>query len=111
MIKMSIRVYVLLDIVDGSSDYVLQVLRGKAGIVLADRLDGHPDIITIVEAPDRQRLAEVLMPIIGCIDGIAEDLHLLVTRDNELLHDHSTSRNSRYAKERIGAFREPGLVV
>jgi hypothetical protein len=99
LIKMSIRAYVLLDIVEGSSEYVLQMLRGKAGIVLADRLDGHPDIITIVESTDRQRLAEVLMPVIGCIDGIAEDLHMLVTRDNELPPDHSAPRNSRHAKE------------
>jgi hypothetical protein len=41
----------------------------------------------------------VLMPVIGCIDGIAEDLHMLVTRDNALPPDHSAPRNSRHAKE------------
>ena len=76
---MSVRVYMLLDIVDGCSEYAVQMLRGKAGIVLADRLEGHNDIIAMLEAPDRQKLAEVIMPVIGCIDGIAEDLHLLVT--------------------------------
>ena len=100
---MSVRVYMLLDIVDGSSDYVLQMLRDKIGVVLADLLEGRNDIIAIVEAPDRQRLADVIMPVIGCIDGITEDLHLLVTRDKELPPDHSVPRNSRHPKERIGA--------
>ena len=108
---MSVRVYMLLDIVDGSSEYAVQMLRGKAGIFLTNWLEGRNDIIAMLEAPDRQRLAEVSMPVIGCIDGITEDLHLLVTRDNGLPPDHSTPRNSRHTKERIGALREPGLVV
>jgi hypothetical protein len=99
----------LLDIVDGSSEYAVQILRGKAGVVLANRLESRNNIIAMFEAPDRQRLAEVLIPVIECIDGITEDLHMLVTQDNELPPDHSAPRNSRHAKERIGAL--PGLVV
>jgi hypothetical protein len=82
---MSARAYVLFEIVDGNYEYAVQMLRSQTGIVFADWLEGHPDIIAMVEAPNRQRLAEVMMPIIGCIDGITEDLHLLVTRDNEAL--------------------------
>ena len=80
---MSVRAYVLLDIVDGSYDYAFQMLRSRAEVVHADQLEGRPDIIAMVEAPNRQRLAEAIMPVIGCIDSITEDLHLLVTRDNE----------------------------
>ena len=80
---MSVRAYVLLEITDGNCEYAVQMLQTKTGVVLVDWLEGHPDIIAMVEAPDRQRLAEAMMPVIGCIDGITEDLHLLVTRDNK----------------------------
>ena len=92
---MSIRAYVLLDITNGDSEYAVQMLRSKAGVVLADLLEGRPDIIAMVEAPDRRRLAEAIMPVIGCIDSITEDLHLLVTRDNEPPPDLSTHANSK----------------
>ena len=97
---MSVRAYVLLDIVDGKSEYAVQMLRSRAGVVLADWLEGSPDVIAMVEAPDRQGLAEAIMPVIGCIDGITEDLHLLVTRDNEP-PDLFTQKNSRPAEEGI----------
>jgi uncharacterized protein YegP (UPF0339 family) len=93
----------LLDIVDGSSEYAVQILRGKAGVVLANRLESRNNIIAMFEAPDRQRLAEVLIPVIECIDGITEDLHLLVIRDNELPPDHSAPRNSRHTSHKPDA--------
>jgi len=95
---MSIRAYVLLDIVDGSTQYAVQMLRSRAEVVLVDWLEGSPDVIAMVEAPERQRLTEAIMPVIRCVDGITEDLHLLVTRDNEP-PDLSTHRNSRPAEE------------
>ena len=88
---MTIRAYVLVDTTDGSCDYAVQMLRSRAGVVFVDSLEGHPAIIFMVEAPDRQRLAKMIMPVIGCIDGITEDLRLLVTRDNRP-PDSSTSR-------------------
>jgi hypothetical protein len=88
---MSARAYVLFEIVDGNREYAAQMLRSQTGVVFADRLEGHPDIIAMVEAPNRQRLAEAMMPVIGCIDGITEDLHLLVTRDNETPLDLAAS--------------------
>jgi len=77
---MSVRAYVLLDIVDGHCEYAVELLRSKAGVIFVDGLEGRPDVIAMVEAPDRAGLAEAIMPVIGCIDGITEDLHLLVTR-------------------------------
>lgn len=79
---MGVRAYVLLNVVDGKSERAVQTLRCNSGVVIADLLEGHTNIIVMVEAPDRQKLAEFLMPVIGSIDGITEDLHLLVSRDN-----------------------------
>lgn len=88
---MSKRAYVLLDIVDGSCEYAVQTLQSKMGVVLVDCLEGRPDIIAVIEAPTRQMLAEVVIPVIGSIDGITEDLHLLVTRDDENAADLAAS--------------------
>ncbi len=91
---MSARVYVLFEIVDGNCEYAVQMLRSKIGVVFVDWLEGRPDIIAMVEAPNRQRLAEAMMPVIGCVDGITEDLHLLVTRDNGISADLAVSSYS-----------------
>jgi hypothetical protein len=70
----------LLDIVEGKCARAVQLLRNRVGVVITDTLEGHPDIIVMVEASDRQRLAELMMPVLGSLDGITEDVHLLVTR-------------------------------
>lgn len=81
---MNVRAYVLLDIVEGRSEYAVRMLRRRAGVVLTDCLEGPPDVIAMVEAPDRKGLAEAIMPVIGCVDGVTKDLRLLVTQDNEI---------------------------
>jgi len=92
---MAVRAYILLDIVNGKSNYAARMLRSRSGVVIADTLEGRPDVIAIVEAPNRQKLAEAIMPVIGCIGDITEDLHLLVTRDSEPLPVLFASRDLR----------------
>jgi hypothetical protein len=79
---MSVRAYMLLDIADKSCGYAIQELRGRAGVVLADRLEGYPNLITVVEADSRHSLAEAIIPVLDCVDGIAEDLRLLVSQED-----------------------------
>jgi hypothetical protein len=77
----------LLDIVDRSCDYAAQMLRSKAQVILADRLEGYPNIIDTVEAADRQNLAVAVMPVLDCLDGITEGMRLLVTQGDEISPD------------------------
>jgi hypothetical protein len=98
---MSARAYMLLDIVDRSCEHAVQMLRSRAEVILADRLEGYPNIIAIVEAADRQSLAAAIMPVLGCIDGITEDLRLLVTQDNEISPDLLTTSNSKPRKRKL----------
>jgi hypothetical protein len=98
---MSARAYMLLDIVDRDCEYAVQMLRSRAEVILADRLEGYPNIIAIVEAADKKSLAEAIMPVLGCIDGITEDLHLLVAQDNEILPDLLTSSHSTPRKKKV----------
>jgi hypothetical protein len=84
---MSVRVYMLLDIVDRSCEHAVQMLRSKAQVILADRLEGYPNVIATVEATDRQCLAAEVMPVLDCLDGITEGLRLLVTQDGQISPD------------------------
>jgi hypothetical protein len=99
--EMSARAYMLLDIVDRNCKYAVQMLRSRAEVILADRLEGYPNIIAVVEAADRQSLAKAIMPVLGCLDGITEYLHLLVTRDNGISPDFLTSSNSTPRKRKV----------
>jgi hypothetical protein len=98
---MSVRAYMLLDIVDRDCEYAVKMLRSRAEVILADRLEGYPNVIAIVEAADRQSLAEAIMPVLGSIDGITEDLRLLVTQDDEISPDLLTSSNSTPRKKKV----------
>lgn len=81
---MSARAYMLLDILEEKYNYALQILQTITGVVIADTLEGHPNTLVIVEAPDRQRLVELMMPVLGSMDHVTEDLHLLVNREDRL---------------------------
>ena len=72
------RVYVLLSITDGHSEQAARMLQGIPGIKNADLLEGVPNLLVTVEAPDRMKLADLLMEALSGLDGITEDLRLLV---------------------------------
>jgi hypothetical protein len=79
---MSARVYLLLDILEGKTGHAIQTLRHAEGVIAADTLEGNPDILAVIEAPDRQKLVELMMPVLQSLDHITEDLHLLMTRQD-----------------------------
>jgi DNA-binding Lrp family transcriptional regulator len=78
---MSARAYLLLDIADGKADQLAKTLRGQPGVMAADILDGRPDIIVLVEAADRLKLAQFMMPVLDSIDRVTNDMRLMVTRE------------------------------
>lgn len=77
---MSSRVYILLDILENKYASALDILKKIAGVIIADTLEGHPNTLVIMEAPDRQKLVDQMMPVLGSVDRVTEDLHLLVSR-------------------------------
>ena len=78
------RAYVLLFIVKGKSEQAVRVLWDMPGVAIVDCLEGNPNLLVILEAPDRLALAELLMPVLAAVDSITEDLRLLVTRDSSV---------------------------
>ncbi len=81
---MNARAYMLLDILEGKTADAMQILKNIGGVVIADTLEGHPNILVMLEAADRQTLVELMMPVLDSIDRITEDVHLLVNRENKL---------------------------
>ncbi len=45
---MGARAYMLLDIMEKKSAYAVQILKTIAGVVAADTLEGHPNILVVV---------------------------------------------------------------
>ena len=78
-VDMCSRVYVLLSISDGKTVQAAQAVRDMPGVMFADLLDGDPNLLLMIEAPDRLGLAELLMPALSVLDGVTEDMRLLLT--------------------------------
>jgi len=98
---MSDRVYLLLDIMDGKADQAAGKLRRIAGIRIVDVIEGQPDVIAVVEAPERHNtLAELTIQAISSVETMIEDLQLLLARDG--LGSHNSLEISRRGKESRG---------
>jgi hypothetical protein len=79
---MSAKVYLLLDLVNVDSEQVARTLRSKPGVVTVDVLEGPPDLLTVIEAPQRQKAAEYLMGLLDSVDGMIENLHVLPVQEH-----------------------------
>jgi hypothetical protein len=42
---MTDKVYILVNVANGKAEQVAEILRGKTGIIMADVLEGPPDVI------------------------------------------------------------------
>jgi hypothetical protein len=73
---MSAKVYVLLDLAHVDGAQVAQILREKHGVTAVDVIEGPPDLLIVVQAPERQMAAEYLMDILESLDGMTENLHV-----------------------------------
>ncbi len=72
----------MLETVNGHSEEVAQVIRRNPGVVTVDVVEGKPDVIAVMEAGDRQELAQLLMQVISCVENTTEDARILPTRDD-----------------------------
>lgn len=75
---MSARVYVLVDVLQGELAEVVRTLRGRPGVAMIDVVEGPPDIIMVVEARGRRRLADLTIKAISSIESMTKALQLLL---------------------------------
>lgn len=72
----------MLETANGHSEEAAEVLRLNPGVVAVDVVEGKPDVIVVMEAGDRQELAQLLMQVISCVENTTEDARILPVRDD-----------------------------
>lgn len=82
---MNTKVYMLLDVAEEQHAYAVQALQNAEGVLAVDTLEGHPNMIVIIEAVDRQQLAELIMAILRSLEYVITDLRFLMTRGENLV--------------------------
>ena len=75
------RVYMILDIMEGKHGEAVQNLQATPGVQWVDVLEGQWDVIVVIEASNRQRLARLLVQSLASVENITEDLQLLPAHD------------------------------
>jgi hypothetical protein len=74
---MSAKVYVLLGINNGRANRVARALKSTPGVVAVDLLEGPPDVVLTMQAPNRKKLAELTVQALSRVESITEDTTLL----------------------------------
>ena len=79
---MSPRVYILLNAVEGKASQVAQTLQGRPGVRMVDVLEGSPDVIMVLQARNRQQVAEFTNQALSSVESMTEDLQVLPVRNS-----------------------------
>ena len=74
------RVYVLLRTRDCDVSEAAALLRRQPGVVMADGIEGQPDVIFEVQARDRENLARLTLLAMAKIEDLTEEIQLLPVR-------------------------------
>lgn len=78
---MSVRAYLLLDIAQGKAEEVALVLSKGTGVRAVDILEGPPDVIAVIEASGRQKLAQFTVRAVASVETLTRNLHLLPVQE------------------------------
>ena len=71
------RVYVLIDAIEGKAGQLAQTLRDQPGVTMVDLLKGPPDVIVMLQARSRQKLAELTNKTFASVEKMADTWQLL----------------------------------
>jgi nitrate reductase NapAB chaperone NapD len=76
---MSFRAYVILDSPAEKTAQMVKTLRNKPGVVSVDLLDDSAQLMMVVEATQRKKLAKLTIRAISSADSITTVMQLLIT--------------------------------
>lgn len=71
----------ILDITDGKHSEAVRSLQASPGVWRVDALEGQRDVITLIKASNRMRLAKRLVRALASIETITDDLQVLPIYD------------------------------
>ncbi|MFW6126224.1 MAG: hypothetical protein ACOC58_03880 [Chloroflexota bacterium] len=80
---MAAKVYLLLEIKDGRCGWAVDMLRRQGGVMLADLLEGPPDVVAVIQARNRQSLAQLTVQALASVEEVTEDMQLLPSTATE----------------------------
>lgn len=78
----NVRAYVLLDVRDREADIVVKTLRAMSGVVTAELIEGPPDVMAVLEAPETQSLARLTVKALKSVEKFTLDMRLLPVRQD-----------------------------
>ena len=97
--KSRARAYVLLRTVQDCAGDAVLVLRRNVGVIAVDRIEGPPDIIVVMEAADRPKLAKAVIKALASVEPITDSVELLPVHDD--IESPSTSMQGYRANDDI----------
>ncbi len=77
------KVYVLLNTINGNTEWVAEKLRARPGVTAVDIVEGPHDVIMVVEAPERQKLAQLTILALASVENATGDVRLLPARNGK----------------------------
>lgn len=83
---MSSRAYVFIDAAEGKADKVARILRDRPGVLAADLLEDSPQVVMVVEAPERQKLAELTIRALTSVEPMTQGTQILPSKDFGVSH-------------------------
>jgi hypothetical protein len=89
----------LLDVLEEKCAQAVHNLQTISGAQIVDTLEGHPNILVIIQAPNRERLAASMMSVLDSVDHITQDVHLLVNKETKPIPCFNTANPEFYSKQ------------
>jgi hypothetical protein len=96
---MSARAYVLLNVVQGKVAEIVQTLRDRPGVIVADIIEGPPDIVMVIEARGRRRLANLTIEALSAVENVTGDLQLLPVAANGSVYSQQVKKAENHDDE------------
>ena len=75
------RVYILLDAIDGKADQVAETLLVREGVKMVDLLEERPNVIMMIQAHNRDQLAELTNRALASVESMTDGWQLLPTQN------------------------------
>ena len=77
----AVKAYILLSTSNGDTEEMAQTLRKQPGVKLVDILEEPYGAIMLIEASERQKLADLTVQALAAVQSLTSDIKLLMTRD------------------------------
>jgi hypothetical protein len=78
------RVYILLNVKDGTAEQVATELRKRTGVLMADITESPPDIILVLQSYDQSRLARLTIDALTPVENEIEGMQILPAMNDNI---------------------------